>query len=298
MIDGGVEKTYSTFEKIIYIFVIPIVFTIILALALFSLFDYNVKDTLLKYGRDIPYVGQYLPKPATEIEKEKKAEMKIDEFGADYTKEFKKLNDKIVAQESELNKAVTDNQTKDQLIKELQAELSIKEEQLKAKSLSDEEYLKKIQELASVYGNMSASKAAPIIENLTTREAVLVLNQMTVTDKKNILQKMNPERAAEISILSKDVVPTKDQTIAALQSRLKLQDPNADTKTRVNRPDLADTYATMEPKNAAVVLSELYKTNTERVYSILSNMDTAKRAPIIEEMDPILAATITNRISE
>jgi flagellar motility protein MotE (MotC chaperone) len=222
----------------------------------------------------------------------------VDEFGVDYTKEIRGLNDKIALQESELKKAVTDIQTKDKLITELKATLKTKDDQLKKKSLTDEEYLNKIKDLATVYASMSSGKSAPIIERLSTEEAVLVLNQMSTGDKKNILQKMNPERAAEISILTKDAIPVKDQEIAALQSRLSLQDPNSDVKIKVSKPDMAATYESMDPKVAAAVLTELLSQNATRVFSIMANMDTAPRAKIIEEMSPQLAAKITSRIGE
>jgi flagellar motility protein MotE (MotC chaperone) len=305
MSDVGVEKTYSTFEKILYIFIIPIVFTVILALSLFSLFDYDVKDTMLKYGREIPLVGQYLPKPVDEntttietSEGSATVSKKVDEFGVDYTKEIRGLNDKIALQESELKKAIRDIETKDKLISELKTSLKQRDEQLKAKSLTDKEYISKIKELATVYASMSASKAAPIVEKLSTEEAVLVLNQMPAGDKKNILQKMDPGRAAEISIMTKDAIPVKDQEIAALQARLNLQDPNSDVKIKVSKQDMASTYENMDPKVAAAVLSELLNQDANRVFSIMANLGPAARAKIIEEMTPQLAAKITSRIGE
>lgn len=296
MIDSGVEKSYSTFEKILYIIVIPIFFTIILSLALFAMFDYNVKDTLLKVGREIPLVGQYLPKPSDEATAAK--EKKVDTFGIDYTEEIKGLNDKIAIRDDELKKATNDIKSKDQVIKELKASLAQTQEQLKAKSLSDDEYTKRIKGLADVYGNMTPGKAAPIMENLTNEEAILVLEQMSELQKRNILQKMNPERAAEISILSKDVTPLQNQQLNALRSRLNLQDPNAEAKSKVSKPDLAETYSTMDPKVAAEILTQLYNINVARVYAILANMDTAARAPIVEQMEPKLAATISDKLSE
>jgi hypothetical protein len=133
----------------VYRFTTPveIISKILKQFALFSLFDYDVKDTLLKYGREIPWVGQYLPVPANDSSSmansengEGSATRKVDEFGVDYTKEIRGLNDKIATQESELKKAITDIQTKNQLIKELQATLETKDEQLKAKALTDKEY--------------------------------------------------------------------------------------------------------------------------------------------------------------
>ncbi len=305
MSDVGVEKTYSTFEKILYIFIIPIVFTVILALSLFSLFDYDVKDTLLKYGNEIPFIGQYLPKPSDEsvttietADGSATVTKKVDEFGVDYTKEIRSLNDKIAVQESELKKAIRDIETKDKLITELKTTLKQRDEQLKAKSLTDNEYINKIKELATVYASMSASKAAPIVEKLSTEEAVLVLNQMSAGDKKNILQKMEPGRAAEISIMTKDAVPVKDQEIAALQARLNLQNPNSDVKVKVSKQDMASTYENMDPKIASAVLSELLNENANRVFSIMANLSPAARAKIIEEMSPKLAARITSRIGE
>jgi flagellar motility protein MotE (MotC chaperone) len=305
MIEGGVEKTYSTFEKILYMFVIPVIFTIILSLALFSLFNYDVKNTLLEYGNKIPLVGQYIPKPLDEsqtvIEEDGKqivTDKLVDEFGVDYTKEIRSLNDKIAIQESELKKAVNDVKTKEQLIKELQATVKTQEEQLKAKALTDEEYLSKIKGLADVYGSMSAGKAAPIVENLATEEAVLILNQMSTDQKKNILSKMTPARAAEISILTKDTTLTKDQEIAALQARLKIQDPNGEVKAKINKTELADTYAAMDPKAAAEILVQLQKSNANRVNSIMANMDVAARSAILQEMPTDVASTITNRIGD
>jgi flagellar motility protein MotE (MotC chaperone) len=272
---------------------------LILALALFSLFDYDVKGQLLKVGNQIPFLNTYLPDPI-ELTAEgiPVSEQKVDAFGVDYTKEIRALNDKIALQESELKKAVQDVQTKDQLITELKDTVKTQEEQLKAKALSDEEYTKKIKELADVYGNMSASKAAPIMENLSTEEAVLVLNEMSADAKKNILQKMNPQRAAEISILSKDVVPTKDREIAALQARLNIQNPNLTAKSKVSKSEMASTYTSMDPQVAAAILSELIVQNPTRVYSILSNMDSDARSQILSEMPADLAAEITNKIGE
>ncbi len=59
--------------------------------------------------------------------------------------------------------------------------------------------------------------------------------------------------------------------------------------------ELAETYASMDSKKAAKILENM-KNDLDTVALILSNVETAARAKILNEMDPELAASITKKL--
>src|SRR5690606_29978392 len=114
------------------------------------------------------------------------------------------------------------SEEKDQRIAELSAHLEALQQEEAERAASSEAYAENIRSIARVYAGMRASRAAPVLENLTLSERVLVLREMTEEERVQILEKMDPAIAAETSILMKDASPVKDLQIAALQERLAL----------------------------------------------------------------------------
>ncbi len=77
----------------------------------------------------------------------------------------------------------------DQQIKDLQGQVDQLKHVNDEKLLDDDQYQAKIVELASMYAQITPSKAAPILENMELPEAVLVLNAMSTDARVKVLER-------------------------------------------------------------------------------------------------------------
>ena len=275
-VEAEKSSSYSLMERILYLFFIPVIFTVILTIVLLSIFDYNVFNTLLSTANKIPLIEKIVPEPKVQNEQEDTAApaVNVDNVLAELEQKNAELSAQI-----EANRQLQDR------IRELEASVAAYEEQLQEKTISEEEYLLKIQRLAGMYAKMNPRKAAPIMENLATAELVLLLEQMGTDDQIEILEKMNPDIAAKVSILLKDTVPVRDRQIAALQERLAMRDSNpAGEKSGLTHAELAQTLAGMGPANAAALLLEMKNINEAQVIQVLRTIDLSSRAAILSAM--------------
>jgi flagellar motility protein MotE (MotC chaperone) len=305
MADADVESnsSYGAMERFLIWFLIPFVFTAVLLGVLLTIFDYDVMNNVLRAANKIPVLEKVVPDPRGKAASDQPAD-KTAQSTVPPAVQAEDKNRELTAQmdqkDQELKRTEAALQERDQTIKELQLKNSTLEEQMKSKQQTDEEYTAQIQQLASMYAKMSPSKAAPIMENLTTSEMVLVLSMMKTDERVKILEKMEPKKAADASILLKDTTTAKDKQIAALQERLKTTTaPNTAADQKLSKDDLGATFANMTPKSAATVLLEMQNTNPEKVISILSSMDSAGRSKIItaiSEQSKETAALISARL--
>ncbi|MED4599578.1 hypothetical protein P9314_02515 [Paenibacillus validus] len=307
MADADTEQTasYGAMERFLIWFLIPFVFTAVLLGVLLTIFDYDVMNNVLKTANKIPVVNQVIPDPQSDTDsgKPQTEAAKAQEEGADPTKDDQvaQMTSSVQQKDQDLQKAEAAIQQRDQQIKELQLKNSSLEEQMKTKTQSDEEYKAQIQQLASLYAKMSPSKSAPILENLTLNEQVLVLSMMKNDERVKILEKMDPKKAAEASILIKDQKLVRDTELAALQERLQAMQAPAAKTDKLSKDDLGSTFANMTPKSAATVLLELQKTTPDKVISILNSMDNAGRSKIlsaISDQSKETAALISARLAQ
>lgn len=299
------KPTFNAFERFLYWFFIPVVFTMVLIGALLSLFDYNVMNELLKVGNKVPGLSAVLPDAKVE-EGKKGVAVKPppsetstpEEASAAAETAIAALKKQLEEKTAALSSAEASVAGKDQSIKDLQAKIAALEEKKTQEAKSDEEYQTLINQTADMYAKMSASKSAPIMENLTLKEQVLLLSAMKTDDRVRILEKMDSKKAAEASIYLKDVTPAKDKQIAALQERLKINETEtkAATSSSMTKAELGQTFANMTAKSAANLLIEMYKTTPAKVTEILNSMDTSARSKImssISDTSKETAASIT-----
>ncbi|WP_028550425.1 MotE family protein [Paenibacillus sp. UNC451MF] len=304
MSDMDVENTssYGAMERFLIWFLIPFVFTAVLLGVLLTIFDYDVMNNVLRTANKIPVISSIVPEPKTKATDKPASGSAGQESAASQSQEetIQALNAKLNEKDEEISKTNSLITQRDQTIKELQLKNSTLEEQVKSKTLTDEEYATQIQQLASMYAKMTPSKSAPIMEELSTSELVLVLSMMKTDDRVKVLEKMDPKKAADASILLKDQTTVKDREIAALQERLKqvaVPDPKASQK--ISKDDLGATFSNMTPKSAATVLLEMQTSNPDKVISILSSMDSAGRSKVltaISEQSKETAALISARL--
>lgn len=299
------KPTFNAFERFLYWFFIPIVFTMVLIGALLSLFDYNIVNELLKVGNKVPGLSVVIPDPKVEggapAVKNTGSSAAPADAPEDAEAVINSLKKQLADKEAELKSADEAYQQKDQALKDLQAKLSAVQAQAKADQKSDEEYHSLIRDTASMYAKMSASKAAPIMQNLTLKEQVLLLSEMKLDERVAILEKMDPKKAAEASIYLKDAVPAKDRQIAALQDRLKLNETSQTTASaKMTADELGKTFASMTPKSAAALLIEMEKTSPAKVTDILNNVEVSARSKIMSSLSDTskeTAAAITARLA-
>lgn len=287
------EQGYGKLEWLFYIILLPLLFTAILTGVLLSFLGYDVTTSLQKTANEMPLIGKIVPAPEIAVQLEGKGSANLPQ-----AEQLQQLKEQLEQKNTSLLKLEADMQLKNNEIKKLMEEIELLTKQNSNAALTEAEHSQKLKELSNLYSSMSPSKSAPILENLSVEEAVLVLSEMQLDKRGKILEKMDPKNAADISILLKDVIPTKDREIAALQERISLLNKalSDQQKKGVSNDDMAIAYSSMPPKKAAEVLVELYKNSPSQSILILSSMDQQAMSLIISEMPTSTASMITSKI--
>ncbi|RUT29713.1 hypothetical protein EJP77_12880 [Paenibacillus zeisoli] len=290
------ESGGKGFARFLFI-VTPILFTVVLVGVLLTLFNVNFKNEFLKIGNNIPIVKDWLPDPAASTKQAESSEATI-----------KGLKDQVSEQDANLKKANEAAKAQADKVKELQAKLdeankAVSDQKSQDAVKQESDYQKEVKKLANLYGSMNPGKAAAILGNLTTEETVQMLNAMSNESKAAILEKMDPKKAADVSILLKDAKPSEDMAIAALQSRLNkgaTTTPAAtSSSTGLSDQEIGQTFAAMTPENAAKLLLETNKTSPDKTLKILKSVDDTSRSEILSAMndkEPATAAKILNKM--
>ncbi|QCT03220.1 hypothetical protein E6C60_2508 [Paenibacillus algicola] len=284
---GGLEKSL--------LFLIPIMFTIVLVGVLLTLFNIDFRNSAMNLGNKIPIVKDWIPGP--ELTPEEAAAQDKEDSTA---KELEALKQQLAEREQELEEMTSQKNSQETKAAELQAQLDAAQNEAAAEETEDP-YFQQISDLAKMYAGMSPSKAAPIIESLMKEEMVLILGAMKNDPRAAILEKMNPQTAADATMLLKDAKPARDQAIAALQSRLakEEQDVSDSQRSSLDQNELSQTFSRMAPKSAAELLIQTYKITPDKAITILKSVDDAARAKILDELsgaEPEMAARILNRL--
>ncbi len=277
-----IEKTgLSIFEKILYFFLAHVLFSVLITLVLLSMFDYNVKNAVLNTASSIPVVKNWVPEPEHDEaaeSSEEKDETDLIEENELLIAQIEELEQQIAKQEQELEK-------KQQTIETLEQETVSLKEQLQVQRQSHEEYMQNIRQLASMYGNMNATRAAAIIENLTPSERVLILSEMSANKRGAILERMDPAMAADVSMMMKDSAKSENLEIAALQERLDLlMNERSSEASKLELEDLALLLQGMEPDTAAGVLLAMYEQEEQKAVQIVQAMAAQPRSAILSSM--------------
>ncbi len=202
------EKPYSKWEWFLYIILLPSLFTLILVGIILTFMKVDVITPFLEAGNKIPFIEKIIPDPKAQsdddfilYENTFGSQSKVDgtenlsiDEAARYQEEIKDKEMLIVQLEAELKVA-------DEQIEQIQAELS--NILTDTEEASNIELKAKIKEIAQLYSEMTASKAAPILSNIENQEVALILAEMDSKKKAQILAKMEPQKAAELTLLLK-----------------------------------------------------------------------------------------------
>ncbi|GIO66826.1 kinesin [Paenibacillus sp. JTLBN-2024] len=301
--DFDIEKeSAGGFEKFLF-FMIPIIFTVVLIGVLLTLFNVDVRNSVLSVADKIPVVKNWVPDPVKDPEKTKLQNAKDQVKSANAT--IDELKNKLAAKEADLQKAKEEKAEQEQKVKSLQDQLeSAQNAETAAQGANPENadpYEKQIKDLAKMYADMSPSKAAPIMQNMTTEEMVLLLSSMKTDSRTAILAKMDPKIAADVSMKLKDAVSSSDLAIAALQSRISKDaaEEKTGSSSGLDKTQISQTFASMPAKSAAELLLATYKISPDKVLKILNEVADSTRSGILDAMnakDPKTAAVILNKL--
>lgn len=296
MANVNVEKDETSgFERFLFL-VTPILFTAVLLGVLLLIFDPDWRNTALGVGRKIPLVGSLLPEPA----KEEKT-VSPEEMAAGNARErIRELETLLAERENALREATEKVTQQERQIGELTARVEELTRSLEDRKITATEYESRIRSLAEMYGKMTPSKAAPILERMTTEEAALVLGAMPENVRSRILERMTPQRAADVTMMLKDADSVENREIAALQARVReLEQRLGAASTTVDHKSLANTFSAMEADQAAALLLELNGTNRTKALRVLAAMDDAARSRVLGAMarrDSKAAADLVDKL--
>jgi len=303
--DTDMEKESSGgWEKFLMIS-IPIVFTVVLLGVLLTLFNVDIRNNLLDVANKIPVVKDLVPDPVLDPEKKKleKSEQQVESAEAT----IDKLKAQVSEKETELKAAKDATTTEAKKASDLQKKLDDAEKAAETAAQNPEtesDYQKQIKGLAKMYADMSPSKAAPILQNMTNEEMVLLLSAMQSAARTKVLEKMDPKTAADVTMMMKDAKPSGDLALDALQSRLKKETATTSTATTTNsknldKNQLSQTFASMSASSGAKLLLETYKLSPDKTLTILNSVDDATRSQLLENMsteNSVETAKILNKL--
>lgn len=282
MADANLERSgYSGFERFLF-FVTPILFTAALLGMLLLLFNPDWRNKALEIGNQVPVLKSVLPEPtssAPAVSSEEEITV------ANAKAKIEQLNALLADREASLKQATQETADQQKQIEELKAQLDQLNRDREQEAITAEAYAEKIKSLSTVYAKMTPGKAAPILENMTTEEAALMLGSMTETDRTRIMEKMTPRIAAAVTLQMKDSDSVKDEQIAALQSRVKeLEALAVANDSSLDAQELKNTFSSMNAADAAKLLLQIAGTNQAKALLILGALDDSPRSQVLAAM--------------
>ncbi|WP_202077085.1 hypothetical protein [Caldalkalibacillus salinus] len=293
------EKPYSKLQWFFYIILIPFFFSTLLVAIIFTFLGYNVVDTAKQVVSNIPgfeSVATDMTEQSEELEgTEGTRQPQLDEQPVTL--------EEITALESKMRE-------KDEQISELNERIATLNAEQEEDRISREAREEKIQELARMYGRMSASRAAPIIENLTLLEAAQILNEMNTQEQTALMSRLNPSFAAQVTVVIKELHTVEDVDVAALQERLHMMvglldaeelgedGDNLDQSPRISINQMVNTYSQLPPAQAAAILEDMSGNQAEFTVAtrLLSAMSDEHRSAIMGAMETDVARQYTNAL--
>ncbi|SFK26874.1 Flagellar motility protein MotE, a chaperone for MotC folding [Halobacillus dabanensis] len=177
----------NKFPKIFFAIFLPFIFLFTLALIVLTLLGFNVFEEAEKYASKIPGISQVTS--SNEQESTKDEEARLQAIIANKDAELEDLQGEVDQKQSE--------------VKELEQEVIQLETELQdfVNGNENESMDEKSKELAQSFEGMDAEEAASIVENMDQSIAMQIMAQVASEERGEILGKMDPELAADLSVL-------------------------------------------------------------------------------------------------
>ncbi|MDE8563120.1 hypothetical protein PNH38_04375 [Anoxybacillus rupiensis] len=187
------EEKVSKLQWFLFVIIIPLLFTITLALIITTIAGVNVFDIAKKYGADLPGISQLVGSKQPSSEQALKENMLEKQATLEEkTAQVKKLETEVKNKQSEIEALKKE-------IERLNAQLE--SQQQTDTSPTTEAKKLTVQDVAQMYGEMSPKNAAAIIPKMSDQEALNILAILGSEKAAAILEKMSPEEAAKYTAL-------------------------------------------------------------------------------------------------
>ncbi|WP_280768980.1 MotE family protein [Salipaludibacillus daqingensis] len=179
------EKGQSKFQIFFMVILIPAIFAVILAVVLLYYLGFNVGETFQQAASMLPFIEEQQEEgdeEAVQLTDEENI-AQLEHENQSYIQQIQQLENELEEKDSELESL------QEQLFEIDSDDISGEE---------SEEVTADINDIVKTLEDMTASKAADIISELPQDEAVTYLRMMRVTNRSNILSRVEPETAAEL----------------------------------------------------------------------------------------------------
>ena len=181
-------KSPGFFKKFFYLFLIPLMFVIAIALIIASVTEYNVFKMADDVVEKIPFIKS--DENENIVENSSLNEQKVVELQA----EIQEKEIQITQLQTQIDSSALE---KEQLLEE-QERLLFEIEKLKR---DQEESQKEFNEILSTFEKMSAKTAAPILIEMSDTESLRIMSSMKPDTLSAIFAKMSPADAARYTEL-------------------------------------------------------------------------------------------------
>lgn len=181
-------KSPGFFKKFFYLFLIPLMFVIAIALIIASVTEYNVFKMADDVVEKIPFIKS--DENENIVENSSLNEQKVVELQA----EIQEKEIQITQLQTQIDSSALE---KEQLLEE-QERLLFEIEKLKR---DQEETQKEFNEILSTFEKMSAKTAAPILIEMSDTESLRIMSSMKPDTLSAIFTKMSPVDAARYTEL-------------------------------------------------------------------------------------------------
>lgn len=285
------EKARGKISSILLFWFMTFLVVIGLVALTLKMMGMPVGQTFLSLGNSIPGINHLLPE-VTGVHVQAEGNDESEDWQAKYEQLETQLLEKDQTIAS-LNEQLTASEKDVQALKKDVFELNKQYEEQQS-----EEIEKQMKQLAKVYENMSASKAAALIEQMPIEEATLTLMQLDTKQQGKILGGIkNKKKAADITLLMKDaaLLPNTGQmTLEEKINMLTSEDPNP---VEV----ISDTISKMPTAQSAKILETMMGTDANVAMDIFRDLDSDTRSQIlavIAQENENLATQITADLKE
>lgn len=282
------KKIRSKLGTIFYVWVIPLLFTVILGAILLNFLGLPVLKSFQEWGNKLPVVNNIIPNPTKETAKKEedpdywKKQLSISE------EQLKKKDQEI----SKLKNQLSSNQKEIDGIEKGTQEL---QKQLEAKQTKQVQ--NQMKQVSGIYAKIPASKAAAMFETMPLDEASLTLSMLKVDLQSSILGSMkDAKKASQMTMMLKEIA-TLDQTD---ENYLKEQVKDLALKQENPKDTLSETISAMPSAQSAGIIQTMMGTNSQVAMDLMKNVSTASRSQILTEIaktNAKLAANIASNLN-
>lgn len=179
------QSSPGFFQKLFYLFVIPLVFTLAILLIIATFTNTNVFKMADSLKEKIPFLTSEEGAENASLSEEKVV----------------KLQAEIQEKEAEIDQLQSEIDTVTQTNEELEAEKEKLQYEIEQLKRTQEESQLEFQEILKTFQNMSAKTAAPILTEMSDAEALRIMSSMKSDTLAAIFAKMSPADAARYTEL-------------------------------------------------------------------------------------------------